>query len=200
MTRAAACLLACVALLGSSGCAITSKADPIWPHYYNPMGALPDAAPAEARPELSLRLKRVHGADHLKEDMVFRRSDVEYFVYDGHLWTERPENYLRRALERAFYEGHGVRRMHASSAPTLEAELIAFEETRKPSGVIIQVVVQVHTDDVVVLQETFTARRAVKADPEEEGARQKAVAEAMGAALGEVTESIVRRVLAQLKT
>ena len=65
---------------------------------------------------------------------------------------------------------------------------------------VIEVVVQVHIDGAVVLHQTFSARRAVKADPEEQGLRQKAVAEAMGAALGEVTEAIVRRVLAQLKT
>ena len=187
-------------LLFTAGCAVATKSDPIWPVYYSPLPAMPAAETKPAPPaDLRVRLRDVSGAAHLKEDMVFRRSPVTYYLYDGHLWTERPEEYVRHALARGLFEERGVGRSHASGAPTILAEVLAFEETREPSGVLIEVTVQVHERDAVLLQKTFRVTRDVTADPDEEGDRQAAVAEAMGLALRGLTDQVVDAVLGALE-
>lgn len=125
--------LAAAALL-ASGCAFLSKGEAMTPRYFSPALAFepPDAsrppAPEASLPEL--RVGRIEPAAHLEERIAYRISDSELAYYDDRRWTEPPEQFVRRALERELFESHAFRRVVSGVAPTLDVELLSFEEVR----------------------------------------------------------------------
>lgn len=140
-------VLAC-ALFGGSGCALTSKAAVVQTRYFSPETgparvtaseasdtsdtSSPSApAPAEA---IAVRLGRVYSGQNLRERIVYRDHAYERGYYEDERWTEWPEAYVRRALGRAFYESHRFKRAIGGTAPTVEVEVIAFDDLRLHSG------------------------------------------------------------------
>lgn len=122
---------ASLAAMLALGCALTSKADPLSPRFFTPTTAASSEAPArEAASTHDLRLGLVGSAAHLEERIAYRVSDTELGYYEDRRWTELPEQYLRRALERELFERRGLRRVVSGSAPTLDVELVSFEELR----------------------------------------------------------------------
>ncbi|MBZ0238040.1 MAG: PqiC family protein, partial [Deltaproteobacteria bacterium] len=79
-----------------------------------------------------LRLGRVDRADVLGHRIVQRTSGVELALYETRRWTESPDEYVRRALLRALFEERPLAETRIRSAPTLEIEVIAFEEVMTP--------------------------------------------------------------------
>ena len=121
-----ACALSCS---GWFGCALTSKAEALSPRYFSPESrAEPRSAPAPNAYEL--RLGEVSSASHLDDRIAYRVGASEMGFYDDQRWTENPEAYLRRALERDLFEERGLSRIVTGSAPILDVELINFEEVR----------------------------------------------------------------------
>src|SRR4051812_44384201 len=110
-----------------AGCALTSKSTPVTVRYYSP--PLADAAggakPAE---RTSVRLARVSAASHLGYDIAYRTSPVELQLYDLDRWTETPETYARRSLERAIFRDHGFDQVTADEKVSVDVEVTAFEE------------------------------------------------------------------------
>lgn len=83
----------------------------------------------EPRADLaSLRLGRVRAADHLTNRLVWRVSPVEYGFYELSRWTEAPEMYLERRLERSLFVERGVPRTITPDRAVLDATLVGFEE------------------------------------------------------------------------
>lgn len=132
-SRARAALTLGSSLLGAMtlSCALTSKADPLSPRFFTPTSASGAGGPArEPSSVRELRLGRVDSAAHLEERIAYRVSDTELGYYEDRRWTEPPEQYLRRALEGELFEKRRLRRMVSGSAPTLDVELVSFEELR----------------------------------------------------------------------
>jgi cholesterol transport system auxiliary component len=123
-------------LLGVDGCALFGKSEAFSPRYFSPdartvaaRSTEPPAGSGSAAP-IELRLGRITAASYLGERIVFRSSDYELNFYEERRWTEKPENYLRRALSRAFFEARGFRRIVSGPGPTLDVELVEFAEFR----------------------------------------------------------------------
>jgi cholesterol transport system auxiliary component len=161
---------------------------------------LPASASASAPASgLRLRLGRIQGSSHLRERIVFRNANGELGYYEGRRWTERPEDYVRRALSRALFEERGLTRVVSGAAPTLELELVGFEEIRGPARTArIEAVVVLHDERVVQLEQTVRVERPVRAarDDASAAAVVKALAEALHAAVVRIADEVSARLRA----
>jgi hypothetical protein len=124
------------AVLLASGCAFMSKGEGMTPRYFSPALASEPPEASEPRPPEAtsappeLRIGRIEPAAHLEERIAYRISDSELAYYDDRRWTEPPEQFVRRALERELFESRAFRRVISGAAPTLDVELLSFEEVR----------------------------------------------------------------------
>ena len=196
-------MLALAAGLFLPACALTSKSTPIVVRYFTPGHASPHrAGPAFAGPASSaasappeLRLGRVSAASYLNEKIAFRDSDHEVGYYATLRWTERPEDYLRRALARALFQEHELRELVSGAGPALELELSAFEEVKTPTHIArVEVTWKVRDGRTVVAQRTLTIERAIAGA----GPAGHAVAAAMGEALDRAVDAVVTAVVSEL--
>jgi len=199
--RLRALLLCAVAALGTAGCALTSKSDPITPRYFSPERpgevASPGARPPGTPPEL--RLGRIDGSDHLEERVVFRDSEYELGYYVERRWTEAPEEYLKRRLSRVLFEERGLQRVVTGRAPTLEVQLTAFEEIRKPKRIArVQVIVRLHDQRIVRWEETLTVNQPIadKGDAEDPDPMVEAIGQALRSAVDRIADRVVRELAA----
>jgi cholesterol transport system auxiliary component len=173
--------------LGLSGCALLGKAEPMNVRYFAP--AL-EAAPQTtgATQALPLRLGRIESSEHLLERMAFRASEHEIGYHEGFRWTERPDSYFRRALGRELFEKQRFAHVVAGIAPTLEAELVAFEELRERKAVRIEARLLVHDGRRVLLERTVRLEESRSDDT------PGAVAEALSRALQKCVSQIATEV------
>ncbi len=144
-----------------SACALTGKADALSPRYFSPEQVA--AGPKTPNPQrLELQLGQVSSASHLDERIAYRLSGAEVGFYDDRRWTEIPEAYLRRALERELFEQRGLQRIVTGSAPTLDVELTAFEELRgKPTKARVTLSFSVHDERRSLLERSINVEREV---------------------------------------
>jgi cholesterol transport system auxiliary component len=121
-------------LAALAGCALTRNAPPLEIRYFSP--ELPAPAPtlafASTGEAIPLRLGQVDRSDVLGHRIVQRTSPVELALYETRRWTERPDEYVRRALLDALFEARPFARALAGPAPTLDVEILAFEEVLAP--------------------------------------------------------------------
>lgn len=189
-------VLACCVL---ASCALTSKSDPIVPRYFDLDHSRTGTSSArEARdPELRLRLGQIEAAEHLDERLVFRSREREIGYYERQRWSERPREYLRRALARELYERRGLTRVVSGSAPTLEVELSSFEEVRGGAGVArVRLTYALHDEQSVLIERTLTVDRPIRAAVQRE--RSSAVVAAMDAALQQAVLLVAEQVTSAL--
>jgi uncharacterized lipoprotein YmbA len=182
-----------IALTLLSGCALTSKADPLVPRYYTPLAR---AAKVESSATIAgeLRLRRVTAAAHLRERMARQTAGRLYAFSEVRLWTEPPADYLRRALGHALFEARGLRRSLRTSAPTLEVELTAFHDVLEENVARVDAVVWLHVDQRVRFEETFSAQAKIAGGED----RYESFAKAAGLALAEVVDAVAAKVAASL--
>jgi len=191
-----------LAIGGVAGCALTSKADVVTIRYFTPEGARPRVASpgasagARSSPAVEVRLGRVSSGPSLRERITYRDADHELGYYDELRWTERPETYVRRELGRRLFEEHGLRRAFAGSAPTLDVELVAFDDLRLPGGRATRITMKVllFDDTGTLYEETVSADRPVSG----ERPRIEDVVATMAATLDVVTEQTAVRVESEL--
>lgn len=164
---AAALVLATVA----PSCALTSKSEVLDVRWYTPERVKPRLTGAEANAAagapVTLELGRVTAGSHLREKMAYRDARFEVGYYEDRRWTERPEAFVRRELGRTLFEERGLRRsIGGGSAPTLEIEVLAFEEIRaKPvHAARVQVRMILHDGHDVLHEETITVDKPLAAD------------------------------------
>ena len=128
---------------------------------------------------------------------MFRSSAHELAFYDDRRWTERPEIYLQRGLESAFFELRGVHRALTGQAPTLTADLVEFEEVRGTApSVHLRVSFALHDERTVYEEGSVAVDRALA--PGEEKTQPERAAAAFGEALHDVVTQIVDRTLADI--
>jgi cholesterol transport system auxiliary component len=204
---AAPVALACVTLLATavfaSGCAFLSKGEALTPRYFSPMPTSEPPTPAEPRgPEASappeLRIGRIEPAAYLGERIAYRISDNELAYYDDRRWTEPPEQFVRRALERELFESYAFRRVISGAAPTLDVELLSFEEVRQgtPRARLI-LLITLRDERHALLERTLSTEAPLEVGPNADAG--PALARAMAEALGRATRDVAERVAAELR-
>lgn len=120
-----------VGVLGLTGCALTDKAPPVEIRYFSPERyGEATASGQKVQQAVSLRLGRITSSAHLRARIAYRTSEFELGTYDTLRWTENPEEFLRRTLERALFEQRPLSRVDTAGAPTLDIELVLFDELR----------------------------------------------------------------------
>ena len=195
-----AALALALAAVGS-GCALTDKAQPLAPRYFVP------EPPLAAKPELpgsgpALRLYNVRAGSHIKNDMIYWKSEYELGFQDERRWVELPEIYLRRTLSHALFEERGYKHMVSGGAPTLEVELTNFEELRYGvPRVRVAMIATLHDGGVALFEETIYVERPIPQvsakDPKED--KETIVIENLSSALREAVDQVANRVDTALK-
>lgn len=184
-----------------SSCALLSKAEPLVPRYFTPENdERPAAAPesGQDKQHLRLHLGTVESGSQLRERMMFRSTAHELGYYPDRRWTERPEAYLRRGLVRVLFEERGLFQVSSGSAPTLDAELVAFEVRPSAKPIVrVQVVIALDDPKTGKLSRTITADQAVGASVKSDAA--DAEVEALGSALQSCLRQIADMVVARLE-
>lgn len=131
--RASASLCGLVFVCSFSACALTGKGNALYPRFFSPEVETADVGPTPPPgPPLALRLGQVEAASHVEERFAYRVEPSELSYYEDRRWTEPPDRYLRRALERELFQRRGIRRTVSGPGATLDIELTAFEELRTP--------------------------------------------------------------------
>lgn len=186
-----ACLLALL-----SACALTRKGDALYPRYFSPEADAPQVALSEpASPALALRLGQVEAASHVEERFAYRLEPSELSYYDDRRWTEPPERYLRRALERDLFQRRGIRRTVSGPGATLDLELTAFEELRTPPArVRLALSFSLHDDRQSQLERHVVVERPLPKSGQGASARDvtAALSLALDAAVQDVSEQVAR--------
>ena len=189
-------LLAPVALF--AGCALTSKADAISPRYFSPEPARAIRSEKAARP-YELRLGEVSAASHLDERVAYRVGGAEMGFYEDRRWTENPDAYLRRALERDLFEERGLSRVVIGEAPTLDVELTAFEELRgNPEKARVALTFSLRDERHSVLERTLDFERPVVAKAGVDPAER--LAETLTSTLDAAVRDVGKEIVDQLAT
>ena len=113
----------CLLAVGSVGC--LSPSPPANPRYFLPnLDVTPPATDGTSSPA-SIRLNRVLSAPHLRENLVWRVSDVEIGLDDMHRWGAPPADLVELSLRKTLYQNR--RFQDSSQGPTLQIHLLAFE-------------------------------------------------------------------------
>lgn len=180
----------------SAGCALTSKADALSPRYFSPE-PLNAARSAKLAMVHELRLGEVSAAGHLDDRIAYRIGQSEMGFYDARRWTENPEAYLRRALERDLFEDRGLSRIVAGDAPILDVELTAFEELRgQPARARVSLTFLLRDERHSYLERTLALERVVE-QPSGADAAQ-CLAQTLSGALDDAVRQLDDEVVAKL--
>ncbi|NUO54646.1 MAG: hypothetical protein HOV80_37885 [Polyangiaceae bacterium] len=186
---------------GCTGCALMSKAESLDVRYFAPevpeppreVRVQPAAADGQA---LAVRVGRMSASAHLRKYLVYRSTPVELRMDMSRWWAEAPEDYLQRAIVDALFVEHPVQQALSASVPTLDCELLAFEQVtdKKQQKARVSVRFALHDQVRVLAAGTLTVDRALHEadDPEE-------LAKALGGALEEATDQVATRVVERLK-
>jgi uncharacterized lipoprotein YmbA len=187
--------LVCCAL--PTGCALTSKAEVISPRYFSPEPA-PGTRSQKTTDRLELRLGQVSAASHLDERMAYRVGGAEMGFYDDQRWTENPEAYLRRALERDLFEERGLSRIVTGGAAILDIELTAFEELRgQPTQARVAVTFSLRDDRHSFIERTLDLRRPIVERAGADAAQR--LAETLTKTLDEAVRAVGNEVVENLR-
>ena len=181
---------------GLASCALLGKNEPVVPRYFTPQYEF-DGSKAAGHPELRLRLGRISAWTHLRERMVVRDSPQELSYAEDRRWTERPEVYLKAALERTLFEERGLVEALSGASPTLEVELAAFEELRKPAQQVrLQALVLLHDDHSGKMEETIIVEEPVTAGGDHDLAVVDALSRALHRGVDQICDHVVAKIAA----
>jgi cholesterol transport system auxiliary component len=188
-------------------CALTSKAEMANVRYFSPEtanlksiseGSAVESTVSNPKGPLVLRLGRVSSGSNLRERIAYRTATYEVGYYEELRWTERPETYVRRELARSLFEKHGFRRIMTDAAPTLDVEVIAFDDMHSTAGraARVQLSVTLLGDEKVIFENTLTVDRSVVSGNAPIEDMIAAMANALEAAV-DLTAQLVEKALAQ---
>lgn len=181
-----------------TGCALTSKGTSLTPRYFTPL--LEQDAPAQrsAIANAGLRLGMVVPAAHLEQRIAYRVSDTELAYYDDRRWSEPPEELVRRALERELFERRGLARVVSGAAPTLNIDVVGFEELREqPLRARVSLHVTLHDERRAQLERTFSVDVPVADGGDAGPALARAMAGALSGAILQVADATVGELSAE---
>jgi cholesterol transport system auxiliary component len=198
--RARGLLTSVVLLVSPVSCALTGKADALYPRFFSPeIDIAPAAAPARTGPPLALRLGRVEAVSYVEERFAYRVEPSELSYHEDRRWTEPPERYLRRALERELFQQRGIVRTVSGPGTTLDVELTAFEELRSaPRRVRLVLNFSLHDDRQSQLERRVEIERPLPASSGNASASEvtAALALALSAAVLDVSDQVTRELRA----
>jgi cholesterol transport system auxiliary component len=188
--------LAVLAALGgaaASGCALTQRGESIPWQYFTPEQArAPELTSAQvdtdsARPRLCVG--RVSAGTSFGTRIAYREGEHQMGYYEGRRWTEEPARYVRRALERTLYQENGYQCSRDANTPTLDVEILGFEELRMQGSheARVELRAELRTEHQVLFDEDVHAVDAVS------GASFDQVVAAFGRALDQATRDLARR-------
>ncbi len=175
-------------LLLVAGCALTSHTPARQMRTFTPERADDLTAHTPREPHASLRLGRITASANLRYAIVHRDSPYEVTPYETLRWTELPETYVRRALSRALFDDRPLAEAVSSGAPTLDVELLAFEELASPPRGRVVLRYDLHDDATVLSHGTIAVERAAAA-PQIEGV-VAALHDALLAAASDLAERV----------
>ena len=183
-------------LFTAAACALTSKSAPRELRYFSPEPPADSREPAgpALEPRAQLRLARIGPGAHLRYAIVHRDSEVELAPYETLRWTEPPDAYVRRAVTRALFDARPIQQAVGGSAPTLEIELVAFEEVVRGAyhAGRVELGYELHDEHRVLARGTIVAER------ESRGPEIEPVVAAIGSAMTTATGDLADRVTAVL--
>ena len=161
-----------------AGCLLPTP--PATPRYFTPVlpPANADGAPA------AVDLASVRAPIHLREQIAWRRSEVEYGFYEQRRWTELPSTYVERALSRELHGGGEPWMATGTTLPVLRVEVRAFEEVLAPAHEArVAIALELVHGGCVRLRRAFAASRPLDGDD------PLAVVHGIGDALDEVAHA-----------
>lgn len=179
----------------ASGCALTSRGDAIQWQYFTPERARPalESAKVTAGPEVCL--ERVTSSASSGRRIAHSDGGHRVGYYEDRRWTDDPEGYVRRALERTLFEEEGFRCDREASSSRLDVEVLGFEEVRTPAShaarVALRAVLATSAENTI-LDETIEVVEPVT------GSTFDDVVEAFGRALDGACAEAARRTRAAL--
>jgi cholesterol transport system auxiliary component len=124
---------AIVVLAFASGCALTGRGTPAEWQWFTPekVQSQPTAkggGPIGAGP--SVRIRTV-ASGNLETRIAYGDGAYQGGYYEERRWTERPELYVRRSLERTLCQERGFRcNPDDLDAPALDVEILKFQELK----------------------------------------------------------------------
>jgi cholesterol transport system auxiliary component len=183
--------LACIVL---AACALTRGPTPPRPiRTFTP--ELPENIERAGRPASTMRLRlgRISSAEDLRLRILHRDSPIEVTPYETLRWTEEPEDYVRRAVARALFEDRPIEEVVSGAAPTLEVEVIAFEEVTYRRAGRVTLRYELHDDRTTIARGTITIERRAP------GPNIEGIVRAIGSALDAASDELATRVAAALR-
>jgi cholesterol transport system auxiliary component len=145
----------------TTGCALLSRGESLHVDWYSPERTAPSAGVTEPQALCTLRFGRVTSGADFGPRIAYGDGVYTIGYYDGRRWTERPEHYVRRAVERTLFE-EGAFRRRTVGAPTLDLELIDFDEVKTPAVHAARVAVRVLvTGDDTIQERTIETAQIV---------------------------------------
>jgi len=190
--------LVVLALSLCPACALMGKGEALTPRYFSPDVGEPtlrltNTAPNSPAAASELRLDRVEASSHLEERIAYRPNEAELGYYDSFRWTEPPQAYLRRALERELFERRGLVHVVSGPAPTLDVELVSFEELRQgtPAG-RVELRFSLSDGRRMLLEQTVRVQQPVAPGAAQDAALRltKALSSALEEAVAKVAELV----------
>jgi cholesterol transport system auxiliary component len=140
-----------------------------------------------------LHIRRVSATTDLATRIAFGDGAYEVGYYEQRRWTESPDLYVRRALDRALCQERAFRCDGEGDAALLEVDVLRFQEvkTEKAHSALVSLRV-VLTTDRPLLDDTIQVVEPV------DGTSFDDVVAAIGRALDEAADRVANRVGSQL--
>jgi ABC-type uncharacterized transport system auxiliary subunit len=174
-----------IALL--AGCALTRKSAPLQIRQFTP--EVPYEAGAPTTTCGALALGRITASGHLRYRIAHRSSPVEISLYETLRWTDHPDSYVRRALERELFHQAALSQALYGSGLTLDVDVLGFEELETPRAAgRVQLAFRLRDDRSVITSGVLTTTRP-SASPKIEDV-VTAIGEATAAAARDVTARV----------
>jgi cholesterol transport system auxiliary component len=189
-----ACLLACAGVV-APGCALTSRSEPMQVRYFTLEDAARRLPPPQINRSLELRLGRVDASGDLSDEMAVRtgRNEIEY--REDQRWTEKPEQFLRRGLERALFQERGLTQAYSGIVPTLDVELVELAEVEGPTPKAqVRALAHLHDDRRGLCDETFEVEQPIRSSDKEQHVAHtvEALSSALHTAIDELADKVVQ--------
>jgi uncharacterized lipoprotein YmbA len=173
----------------ASGCALFSRGASVDVRWYTPELTRLHPGSAELQGGCELRVGRVRSGADLGLRIAYGDGLYQVGYYEGLRWTERPEEYVRRALGRALFEQGPFVRAPSPAAPTLDVEVIEFQEVKAPTMHAARIALRiVLSTDRVLLERTIAVSEPFSGEPFD------AFVAAMSVALETAASEVVRDV------
>jgi cholesterol transport system auxiliary component len=173
----------------ANGCALLSRGASLKPRYYDPNQPA-RAATIAGEPTCALHLGDVSASDDLGQSIAFRTSAYEVGYYETRRWSQSPDNYLRRALVHALFDERRCRRVLSGDGPTLDVQLLNFEQQLGPDRARVAVHMMISDTRGVRVEQTFEANRPFGGGAG--GAAFDAFVAAISVALDDVVAQVVQ--------